>query len=136
MAEPEIDENRSISEKPLLDKLGVRSESRASVLGVYDQEFLALLRTRVVHVASRARKDSNLIFVSIERREDLARLVDLEPSIERSGAIWLVFPKGRKEIREVDVIAAGLSAGLVDNKVVRLSDSHTALRFVVPLSRR
>src|SRR5207245_306807 len=119
VAEPEIDENRSISEKPLLDKLGVRPESRVSVLGVHDQEFLALLRTRVVDVASRARKDSDLIFVSVERREELARLVSLESSIERSGAIWVVFPKGRKEIREVDVIAAGLSAGLVDNKVVR-----------------
>jgi hypothetical protein len=72
----------------------------------------------------------------VDRRDDLARLKSLKPSIRRAGAIWVVFPKGRKEVREVDVIAAGPSAGLVDNKVVRFSDTHTALRFVVPLSRR
>jgi hypothetical protein len=47
-----------------------------------------------------------------------------------------VFPKGRKDLREVDVIETGVDAGLVDNKVVRFSDTHTALRFVIPVARR
>ncbi|MGA8767000.1 MAG: hypothetical protein WB559_08275 [Candidatus Acidiferrales bacterium] len=44
--------------------------------------------------------------------------------------------KGQKHIREADVIAAGKSVGLTDNKVCRFSDTHTALRFVIPLARR
>jgi hypothetical protein len=44
--------------------------------------------------------------------------------------------KGQKNIREVDVIAAGRSAGLTDNKFCRFSETHTALRFVIPLARR
>jgi hypothetical protein len=44
--------------------------------------------------------------------------------------------KGQKHIREVDVIAARKPAGLTDNKVCRFSDTHTALRFVIPLARR
>jgi hypothetical protein len=36
----------------------------------------------------------------------------------------------------MDVIAAGKAADLVDNKVCRFSDTHTALRFVIPLARR
>jgi hypothetical protein len=48
----------------------------------------------------------------------------------------VVYPRGCKEIRENDVMAAGKSAGLTDNKVARFSDTHTALRFVIPLAKR
>lgn len=33
-------------------------------------------------------------------------------------------------------MAAGKEAGLVDIKVVRFSETHTALKFVIPLARR
>ncbi|MFL6248779.1 MAG: hypothetical protein ACJ74H_22330 [Thermoanaerobaculia bacterium] len=33
-------------------------------------------------------------------------------------------------------IAAGKAAGLVDVKVVRFSDTHTAEKFVIPLKSR
>ena len=58
------------------------------------------------------------------------------PYLQRDGAVWVVYPKGRPEISEVDVIRAGVEQGLVDNKVVRFSDTHTALRFVIPKARR
>lgn len=122
--------------KPLLEKLGVKPGARVSVLGRRDPTFVEQLRRRGADVSTRPRRGSDLMFLSVERIRDLARLVSLEPSIDRAGAIWVVFPKGRKDIREVDVIAAGPAAGLVDNKVVRFSDTHTALRFVVPLARR
>jgi len=122
--------------KPLLDKLGVRPGARISVLRIRDEGFLADLRASGADVSTRVRTGSDLIFVSVERPGDLERLRSLEPAITRAGSIWVVFPKGRKDVREVDVIAAGVAAGLVDNKVVRFSETHTALRFVVPLSRR
>ena len=124
------------STRALLDKLGVKSGARVSVLGVRDEVFLDQIRSRGADVSSRPRRDSDLVFVLIDRPEGLPRLKALEGSIKRSGAIWAVFPKGRKDIREVDLIAAGPAAGLVDNKVVRFSETHTALRFVVPLRRR
>lgn len=49
---------------------------------------------------------------------------------------WVVYPKGQRHIREIDVMDAGRSAGLTDNKVCRFSNTHTALRFVVPVSQR
>jgi hypothetical protein len=48
----------------------------------------------------------------------------------------VVRPKGRTEITEDDVMKAGKAAGLVDVKVVRFSETHTAEKFVIPLSRR
>jgi hypothetical protein len=54
----------------------------------------------------------------------------------RDGAIWVIRPKGVKTITEADVMTAGKAAGLVDTKVVRFSDSHTAEKLVIPLARR
>jgi len=50
--------------------------------------------------------------------------------------LWVVAPKGVKEITEADVLAGGRKAGLVDVKVVRFSETHTAHKFVIPKMRR
>jgi hypothetical protein len=50
--------------------------------------------------------------------------------------LWIVYPKGKSEIREIDVLAAGKAAGLVDVKVVAFSATHTALKFVRPKAKR
>ena len=50
--------------------------------------------------------------------------------------LWIVYPKGRKEITERQVLDAGRAAGLVDVKVVSFSASHTALKFVRPKAKR
>jgi hypothetical protein len=43
---------------------------------------------------------------------------------------------GVQHIKESDVLAAGKESGLIDVKVVRFSETHTALKFVVPVSQR
>jgi hypothetical protein len=47
-----------------------------------------------------------------------------------------VRPKGRPEIGEAAVMAAGKAAGLVDVKVVSFSVTHTAEKFVIPAKDR
>ena len=44
--------------------------------------------------------------------------------------LWIVYPKGRKEITEAQVFAHGKGIGLVDVKVCKFSDELTALKFV------
>jgi hypothetical protein len=44
--------------------------------------------------------------------------------------------KPEAKIKDVDVIAAAKAAGLVDNKVVSFSETHTALRLVIPVDQR
>ena len=65
-----------------------------------------------------------------------ARIKKLLPSLAGNGALWIVYPKGRKEITELQVLAAGRAAGLVDIKVVSYSPTHTALKFVRPKAKR
>ncbi|MEO7761191.1 MAG: hypothetical protein ABIS68_04675 [Casimicrobiaceae bacterium] len=51
--------------------------------------------------------------------------------------MWVVSKKGKdRSINDTDVIGAAKRAGLVDNKVVSFSSTHTALRLVVPLALR
>jgi len=128
---------RDYSHRLLIDKLGVKPEQRVVVLGVEGAEFLKDLADRVPkYSAGKPIKDADLIFFSAEALADLSHLRSLSRSMQRNGAIWVVYPKGQKHIREIDVITAGKAAGLVDNKVCSFSATHTALRFVVPVANR
>jgi hypothetical protein len=128
---------RDYSHRKLLDKLGVKTEQRITVLGVDDAFFLSELGRRAPgYSREEPREPMDLILVAAEAATDLQALKALAKAIHKKGAVWVVYPRGRKQIREVEVIEAGISAGLVDNKVCRFSDTHTALRFVIPLAKR
>jgi hypothetical protein len=57
-------------------------------------------------------------------------------SVKGAAGLWLVYPKGKKEVTEKDVIGAGRKTGLKDVKVVGFSPTHTALKFILPLAKR
>ena len=128
---------RDYSHRSLLDKLGVKPSQRICVLGINDPAFEQDLAAIVPDAArDDLVKGADLIFLAANDLKALERIKSLEASIKPNGAIWVVYRKGQKHIREVDVIAAGKSAGLTDNKVCRFSETHTALRLVIPLARR
>jgi antitoxin component of MazEF toxin-antitoxin module len=123
--------------RPLMDKLGIKPDSVVSVLGVNDADFRAQLAARVPRMREgKARKDSDVIVVRIDSRRELPRLKKLRAAIKKNGAIWVVWPKGRKEFREDDVRAYGPEVGLVDVKVVSVSDVLSGLKMVIPVKLR
>jgi hypothetical protein len=133
LREPE----RDYSHRLLVDRLGIKAGQRISVMGVESAEFLAELASRVPDYSrGKLAKDADLIFFSAETVQDLARLNPLANVIQKAGAIWVVYPKGQKHIREIDVITAAKFAGLVDNKVCSFSTTHTALRLCIPIAKR
>jgi hypothetical protein len=128
---------RDYSHRSLLDKLGVKDGQKILLLGVAEGQFIHDIQPFGPEFAeSKPAGDIDLIFFSAEQKKDLARLASLRKSILKNGAIWVVYPKGRQDIREADVIAAGKAAGLTDNKVCSFSATHTALRFVIPIANR
>jgi hypothetical protein len=128
---------RDYSHRLLIDKLGVKPGQKIAVLGVESAEFLTELAARVPeHSRGQRVAGADLIFFSAEAVADLAQLSSLGRSIQKNGAIWVVYPKGQKHIREIDVINAGKSAGLTDNKVCSFSVTHTALKFCIPVAKR
>ena len=124
------------STRPLLDKLGVKPDLKVSMLGIDDPSFLRQLQDRSVDVSTRVRKGSDLIFFYVDDRADLPRLTELRRSLQRAGAIWVLWPKGRREFREDDIRAYGPEAGLVDVKVVAFSPALSALKMVIPVAQR
>ena len=128
---------RDYSHRLLIDKLGVKPGQKIAVLGVESAEFLTELAARVPEYSRGKRvAEADLIFFSAEAVADLASLKSLAHSIQKDGAIWVVYPKSQKHIREIDVITAGKAAGLTDNKVCSFSVTHTALRFCIPVAQR
>ncbi len=122
--------------KSLLDKLGVKPEHNVCVLKVSDEIFLTDLGKRVSKINTRLVSGSDVIFLGAEKESDLAALARCKASIKNDGAIWIVNPKGQKNFNENHVLAAGKKAGLVDVKVVKFSETHTAHRFVIPKAQR
>ena len=120
-----------------LDKLGVTLGMKVVLLHIGEPDFAAELAARAGTVATTRRtRGAGLVMCGTDAPAHLTRIEGLERLIARNGAIWIVYPKGRTDIREADVRAAGKSAGLVDNKTLRFSATQTGLRFVIPLSRR
>jgi hypothetical protein len=126
------------SDRPLLDKLGVRPGATVAVLSLPDPTFEGLLRTRTDDVTlGPPRPGTDLVFVYVGHRDDLdAAIEPLEGTLRRNGAIWVIRPKGTADIKETDVIDAGKRAGLVDNKIASFSPTLSAMRLVIPLARR
>ena len=119
-----------------MDKLGVKPGARVAVLGVGDPSFLAELAERGADVSSRTRAGSDIIFVAMTSKDDLPKLDALQRAIKPGGAVWVIWPKGRKEFREDDVRNYGPRAELVDVKVMAFSETLSALKMVIPLAKR
>jgi hypothetical protein len=122
----------------LMDKLGVKPDQVVSVLGVHDPDFITDLRKRTAAVSDgQVTPEADFVFYEADRREDLYRLRELRAAIKPKGAVWVVSPKGKTAaVKDVDVMAAARDAGLVDTKVVAFSATHTALKLVIPVSKR
>jgi hypothetical protein len=127
------------SPRGLLDKLGVKPYSRVRILGVDDTNFREQLEQRAAHISDGRdpSTDADLVFLAADSADDLAALDSLRGCIKPNGAIWVVSPKGKQaRLKDVQVMAAAKEVGLVDVKVVSFSDTHTALKLVIPLASR
>jgi hypothetical protein len=123
---------------PLIDKLGVKPGARIALVGLAEADIEAPLRDRTDDIVEgQPKPGSDLIFLAADSPADLAHLASLRAALQPAGGIWIVSRKGRQAtIRDVEVIAASIAAGLVDNKVVAFSATHTALRAVIPRALR
>jgi hypothetical protein len=123
--------------KSLLDKLGVQPDSIVSVLGVQDESFRKELQRLAKEISEdKPKRGSDLVFLGIETLSDLKKLKSLVKAIKKEGAIWMISPKGKTGIKESEIMSAAKGAGLVAVKVARFSETHTANKFVIPVSRR
>jgi len=123
--------------KTRLEKLGIKPNAAVSLIGNLDADFLAELRVQTKTVSNgKVTTDTEWIFFATDSSKDLSQVSKLAKSLKGAAALWIVYPKGQKQITENDVIAAGRKSGLKDVKVVGFSSTRTALKFVIPVERR
>jgi len=123
--------------KSLFEKLEVGPQSRVAVVDVSDSLFVTALRERTANVAEgRVPEGVPVIFFGAENRDALRKIQLLRARMVESGTLWIVRPKGSKDISEDDVFESVKAAGLVDTKVVSFSKTHTAHKCVIPAELR
>ena len=123
---------------PLLDKLGIRPGMRVAILGVDDPDIRDLIRERTTELTEGwPEPDTDVVLIAADAPAELEPLQALAGRIKSNGAIWVVSRKGKAStLRDVQVMEAARSAGLIDNKVASFSATHTSIRLVIPLALR
>jgi hypothetical protein len=123
--------------KSTADKLGIKPGLTISALHLPGDTTMQDARKLASSFSDgKPLKNSDMLFFGATTASDLGGIKKLLPSLVANGSLWIVYPKGRKEITELQVLAAGRAAGLVDVKVVSYSATHTALKFVRQKDKR
>lgn len=123
--------------KGLLEKLGVDATKKVAVVGKLDEALRADLDGSGAKVAKSARgKDFDMVFVAASSKKELEKLPGVREMIKDDGAIWIVYPKGNANLTEREVLTAGRTLQLTDNKQAKVDEVLTAVRFVIPTHLR
>lgn len=123
--------------KSVVDKLGVKADERVAFVGEHEAWLVDACRSKGARVTRRApSREVDTVFFRAARASQLTALARLRAQLSSAGAVWVVREKGSALISEGDVRAAAKAAGLVDVKVVKVSDALTAEKLVIPRSAR
>jgi hypothetical protein len=126
--------DKILNPKSVIEKLGVKLGEAVSLHGTFDRKFHETLKKHGAKIS--AANGAPWSFFAAETRAELAKVKAVAMSLQGAAALWLIYPKGQKTITESDVREAGLKAGLTDVKVASFSQTHTALKFVIPKDKR
>lgn len=124
------------STKPVAEKLGAREGQRWVLLGAGLDDQAHALQQRGATTTTRVPSTADAVILRVATLADLDRLTRLRDVIAPAGAVWVFWRKGRPELREDDVRAAAIAQGLVDVKVIRVSDELSGLKLVIPVALR
>jgi hypothetical protein len=126
--------------KALVEKLGLDATKKVCIAGKIDAGLKSEIEASGAKVAKTARgKDFDVIFLAANAKKDLEKMPSLKEMIVDDGGIWIVYPKGltgEDAITERAVLTSGRIIELTDNKVAKIDDTLTAVRFVIPVAKR
>jgi hypothetical protein len=122
----------------LAAKLGFTPDSRSLVVGPAPE--LVIEELFGPHRLPTS-KPYDVILAFCRNRSTLDRhAASLPERLTVAGGLWLAWPKQSSgvttNVGEADVRAAGLDAGLVDNKIAAIDETWSGLRFVRRIADR
>jgi hypothetical protein len=125
------------SPRTLADKLGVKRGMRVAVMDMVDEAVLAELGGSGAELVNGSVPDgAAMVLFRVEQPQALSQLAAMTARIARDGAIWVVHPRGVPAVADTVIFAAAKNAGLTYTKVVRVSDTDTAEKLVIPRAAR
>jgi hypothetical protein len=113
-----------------MEKLGIGPGTAVRLIGSVDPALRAEVQGREARVV-RSNVAAAVLLFAPAAVSDLAKLADLRAAMADDAAVWVVWPKGRKELTETHVREAALAAGLVDVKVASVSEALSGLKLVI-----
>ncbi len=135
--------------RTLIDKLDVKPTSRVLVVssdGASDDfiEFVRDVDARAhmtVIESSGAEGDCDtaefdVAFLLADEPSALDSIGSIRRRIRSTGGIWVLHPRGRRDLSHDAIMQHGRPAGLVDVKSARFSGTHGALKLMVPRAQR
>jgi len=143
MPETEAQRAARYAAKDVVDKLGVRPGDAVLYEGAKkDADLVRRIRAKAGRPPARPGEQADVImFWPGSAQEVTPALRRLRNRMTPTAGLWVVTAKRDKEragrpYLASDVIALGLAAGLVDNKICSVSETDTAMRFVIRRSER
>jgi len=136
------EEKKSMAEKDyghrdVVDKLAIRP-GYAIVFALEAGEIDPALRQRILERAGRAAAAEDeavdVVLASVDDTTDAIEVLQRwRARLKPAGGIWLLTTKRGQPgyVDQRELIAAGLQAGVVDNKVCSVSPTVSAMRFVI-----
>ena len=129
---------KDYSHRDVLDKLGLKPGQAVRVVGGGDKALLARVREKVGLAPVRAGLADVVLYWPRSVGEITPSLLELRGGIVQNGGIWVFTGKrgqrnasGMDYLNQTELIPLGLAAGLVDNKTCSVSDTESAMRFVI-----
>lgn len=115
--------------KSVVEKLGINGADTVAVLASSPQPELDAMIAESGAQRVETPAEAKCVFVFVESAGELPNVTAAASSLAAGACLWAVAPKGRKDLKDADIIRAGRDAGLVDVKVCAYSPTHTALKF-------
>jgi len=133
-AETEAQRLARYAARDVTDKLGIKEGDAVRILGRPDPNLIARVEMKTGRAPVRAGSKANVILYW-PRTSDVVTpaLSKLRAEMVPEGGIWVISAKkgGEPYLPDRLLIPLGLAAGLVDNKICSISETQTAMRFVI-----
>ncbi len=129
--------HKDYGHRDVLDKLGIKPGYAVAIValaGPLDDALGERVLARTGRAPAGDDEPTDLVLATADGATDAVALLETwKPRLQPNGGIWLLTPKRGQPgyVDQRELIAAGLAAGLVDNKVCSVSDTTSAMRFVI-----
>jgi hypothetical protein len=128
---------KDYSHRRVVDKLGIKAGHRVALIemaGPLDPGLRRDVLERCGDTKEDPTGDLDVVLVTVAAGTDAVDVLQTwRAQLDPAGGIWLLTPKRGLPgyVDQAELIPAGQAAGMVDNKTCSVSDTTSAMRFVV-----